>query len=479
MWDEAGGAASRVPRVLVVDDDAGVRFTLREMLRSLPRVEVDESVDGEDALAKLAARPYDLVISDLRMPRMDGMALVRRLSTLPTAPRVIVITAHGSERFAVEAMKAGAYDYFRKPFEVDELLAVVSRALESVRLREENARLSGELNLSRSLVFVSEPMARLAQLVQLAGSRDVTVLITGESGTGKERVADALVRASPRANRPFLRFNCAALTEELAEAELFGHVKGAFTGAHRSRPGLFREADGGTLLLDEVGELAPTLQARLLRVLQEGEVRPVGEDRPVKVDVRIIAATHRDLRRLAMEGTFREDLYYRLNVVLLRVPPLRERPEDIPVLARVFLDRFIDRFHTGPLKLPEGFFERLRALPWPGNVRELENTLESLVALSSGGMLDLSQLPSAEPGALAPDAPGVVADASRPAAQEGPAGAGLKERVEAYERGLVLNALRMAGGNRSEAARRLGIGRATLHDKLRKYGLDDGGEERI
>ncbi|QDE68866.1 MULTISPECIES: sigma-54-dependent transcriptional regulator [Myxococcus] len=477
MWDEAkeGGTT----RVLVVDDDAGVRFTLREMLKSLSGVEVDEAVDGEDALEKLSARPYELVISDLRMPRMDGMALVRRLSTFPRTPRVIVITAHGSERFAVEAMKAGAYDYFRKPFEVDELLAVVSRALESVRLREENARLSGELNLSRSLVFVSEPMARLAQLVQLAGSRDVTVLITGESGTGKERVADALVRASPRANRPFLRFNCAALTEELAEAELFGHARGAFTGAHRARPGLFREADGGTLLLDEVGELAPTLQARLLRVLQEGEVRPVGEDRPVTVDVRIIAATHRDLRRLALEGAFREDLYYRLNVVQLRVPALRERPEDIPVLARVFLDRFIDRFHTGPLKIPDGFFERLRALPWPGNVRELENTLESLVALSSEGRLDLGQLPSAEPAGADSGSPGASLDPVRPGPQDGAPGAGLKERVEAYERGLVLDALRMAGGNRSEAARRLGIGRATLHDKLRKYGLDDGGEERI
>ncbi|ABF92094.1 sigma-54 dependent DNA-binding reponse regulator [Myxococcus xanthus DK 1622] len=476
MWDEAkeGGTT----RVLVVDDDAGVRFTLREMLKSLSGVEVDEAVDGEDALEKLSARPYELVISDLRMPRMDGMELVRRLSLFSRSPRVIVITAHGSERFAVEAMKAGAYDYFRKPFDVDELLAVVSRALESVRLREENARLSGELNLSRSLVFVSEPMARLAQLVQRAGSRDVTVLITGESGTGKERVADALVRASPRANRPFLRFNCAALTEELAEAELFGHARGAFTGAHRARPGLFREADGGTLLLDEVGELAPTLQARLLRVLQEGEVRPVGEDRPVTVDVRIIAATHRDLRRLALEGAFREDLYYRLNVVQLRVPPLRERPEDIPVLARVFLDRFIDRFHTGPLKIPDGFFEQLRALPWPGNVRELENTLESLVALSSEGRLDLGQLPSAEPAGADSGFPGASSDPVRPGPQDGAPGAGLKERVEAYERGLVLDALRIAGGNRSEAARRLGIGRATLHDKLRKYGLDDGGEER-
>ena len=472
----ASEAPERASHVLVVDDDAGVRFTLRETLRSLSGVSVDVAPDGEAALAKLAAQPCELVITDLRMPGMDGLELVRRVRALPHAPRLIVITAHGSERFAVEAMKAGAYDYFRKPFDVDELLAVVSRALEAVRLRDENERLAGELNLSRSLVFASEAMGRLAQLVQRAGSRDVTVLITGESGTGKERVAEALVRASPRAAGPYLRFNCAALTEELAEAELFGHSKGAFTGAHRVRPGLFREADGGTLLLDEIGELSPPLQAKLLRVLQEGEVRPVGEDRPVKVDVRILAATHRDLRRRAAEGLFREDLYYRLNVVQLRVPPLRERPEDIPVLARMFLDRFSSRFHTGPLKVPEGFFDRLRALPWPGNVRELENTLESLVALSSEGELDLGLLPAPE-GAPAPAASMPPGENAPTAPTEGAPGAGLKERVEAYERGLILDALRLAGGNRSEAARRLGIGRATLHDKLRKYGLDAAPEE--
>ncbi|MBU8894713.1 sigma-54-dependent Fis family transcriptional regulator [Corallococcus sp. H22C18031201] len=458
------------PRVLVVDDDAGVRFTLRETLTSTAQLEVDEAADGEAALQAMAERAYGLVITDLRMPRMDGMQLVRRIHAMPHAPRVIVITAHGSERFAVEAIKAGAYDYFRKPFDVDELLAVVSRALEAVRLRMDNERLAGELNLSRSMVFAAESMSRLAQLVQRAGPRDVTVLVTGESGTGKERVAEALVRASPRAARPYLRFNCASLTEDLAEAELFGHTKGAFTGAHRERAGLFREADGGTLLLDEVGELASTLQARLLRVLQEGEVRPVGTDRPVKVDVRILAATHRDLRKLVAEGRFREDLFYRLNVVHLRVPALRERPEDIPVLARMFLDRFRDRFHTGPLKVPSGFIERLSSMPWPGNVRELENTLESLVALSSDGELDMELLQRAETTAT------TAARGPSAGAVDSVAGAGLKERVEAYERGLVLDAMALAGGNRSEAARRLGIGRATLHDKLRKYGLD-GTEE--
>ena len=318
-------------RALVVDDDPGVRYTLREILES-EGLEVEEAADGAEALARLDAAPAPLVLTDLRMPRLDGMALLRALAGRPHAPRVVLITAHGSERQAVEAMKAGAYDYFRKPFETEELLAVVRRAVEAVRLSLENERLAGEVALARTMVFASDAMRRLAVLVARVAPRDVTVLVTGESGTGKERVAEAIVQASPRASRPFVRFNCAALTPELAEAELFGHARGAFTGAVRARPGLFGEADGGTLLLDEIGELAPPLQAKLLRVLQEGEVRPVGEERARRVDVRVIASTHRDLGALVRAGTFREDLYYRLEVVALRIPPLRERPEDVPCL---------------------------------------------------------------------------------------------------------------------------------------------------
>ncbi len=446
------------PRVRVVDVDAGVRYTLREILES-QGLEVAEAADGAEALERLGAAPCALVITDLRMPRMDGMELLRRLSERPPAPRVVMITAHGSERQAVEAIKAGAYDYFRKPFEVDELLAVVKRAVEAVRLAAENERLSGELALSRTMVFASPAMSQLATLVARVAPRDVTVLITGESGTGKERVAEAIVRASRRADRPFVRFNCAALTPELAEAELFGHARGAFTGAVRARPGLFGEADGGTILLDEVGELSASNQGKLLRVLQEGEVRPVGEERVRKVDVRVLAATHRDLKEQVARGAFREDLYWRLDVVHLEVPPLRSRPEDIPVLARHFLARFAERFGAGPLHVPEGLVQRLQAHAWPGNVRELENALENLVALSEGGDLDLSLLPSPGPTAAEPTLH-------------------LKPRVEAYERGLVVDALRAAGGNRTEAARLLGISRVTLHDKLKKYGLSKGEEER-
>ncbi len=334
---------------------------------------------------------------------------------------------------------------------------MVQRAVEAVRLRAENERLEGELVLSRTMVFASPAMRQLAALVARVAPRDVTVLLTGESGTGKERVAEAIVAASRRAEKPFVRFNCAALTEELAEAELFGHARGAFTGAVRSRPGLFGEADGGTMLLDEVAELAPSTQGKLLRALQEGEVRPVGEERPRRVDVRVLASTHRELKDRVASGTFREDLYYRLNVVHLRVPPLRERPEDVPVLARHFLARAAERFGVTPLHASEALVGRLLAHPWPGNVRELENAIETLVALSQGGELDLSLLPSA---------------GAAPKAE--PATLALRPRVEAYERGLVVEALRASRGSRTEAARALGISRVTLHDKLRKYGLARG-----
>jgi two-component system response regulator HydG len=442
------------PRVLVVDDDAGIRYTLREILES-SGFSVDEAGDGEQALERFTAAPADLVITDLRMPKLDGMGLLTALLARAPGTRVVVITAHGSERQAVAAMKAGATDYFRKPFEMDELLAVVRRSLESTRLALENEKLKHELSLSRSMVFVSEAMSRLAVLAGRAASRDVTVLITGESGTGKERLAEAIVQSSRRAHKPFVRFNCAALAPELAEAELFGHTKGAFTGAVKSRVGLFGEADGGTLLLDEVGELATNLQAKLLRVLQSGEIRAVGDDRGRTVDVRVLAATHRELAAEVKRNAFREDLYYRLNVVQLHIPALRERPEDIPALVRHFLGVFSERFGVPMANDPEPLIARLSGYAWPGNVRELENVIERLVALSPDGELDASLLPAAASPTVAPES------------------FGLRERVEAYERGVIVETLKACRNNRSEAARRLDLSRATLHDKLRKYGLGE------
>ncbi|MEQ1501467.1 MAG: sigma-54 dependent transcriptional regulator [Myxococcota bacterium] len=441
-------------KILVVDDDSAVRYTLSEVLSTLD-AEVSTARDGREAIAKLPDG-YDVVLTDLRMPAADGMSVLRAAVALPRPPRVIVVTAHGTERTAVEAMKLGAYDYFRKPFDVDEVLAVVGRAIEATRLQADNARLRDALALSRRLQFASPAMERLAELVARVAPRDVTVLITGESGTGKERVAEAIVAASRRADQPFVRFNCAAIANDLAAAELFGHTKGAFTGAVRDRPGLFREADGGTLLLDEVGELELDVQAQLLRVLQTGEIRPVGEDRTRKVDVRLLAATHRDLGERVTAGAFRDDLRWRLDVVRLHVPALRDRPEDIAVLARHFLALYTRRFgaDTGPI--PDGLIPRLLAYRWPGNVRELEHAIERTIALSPEGALDLELLPA--PTAAA-EAPATELD--------------LKSRVEAYERGLVVEALRSANGNRSEAARRLGIARVTLYEKLSKYGLGE------
>jgi two-component system, NtrC family, response regulator HydG len=437
------------PRVLVVDDDEGVRYTLRGVLEDAG-LSVLEASSGAGALAILESQAVHLVLTDLRMPGMDGLEVLARVRATPGAPRVILITAHGSERTAVEAMKAGAYDYFRKPFEADELLAVVERAVESVRLSHDKERLEAELHLARSMAFASPAMRRLAVLVRRVAPRDVTLLITGESGTGKERLADAVVAASRRADAPFVRFNCAAIAPELAEAELFGHSQGAFTGARRARTGLFREADGGTLFLDEVGELDGRTQAKLLRALQEGEVRPLGEDRPVPIDVRILAATHRILDERVAEGSFREDLLYRLKVVNLHLPPLRERPEDIAVLAEHFLDELAARFGVGPYDLDDALRDRLVSYSWPGNVRELRNAIESLVVLSPRDRLDLELLPGA-------------GDA-RPRAT-------LEDRLAAYERGLLVEALRAAGDNKTEAAKLLGIGRATLYEKLNKYAI--------
>jgi two-component system response regulator HydG len=448
-------------RVLVVDDDAAIRYTLRGILEHAG-VAVEEAPDGVVALEKLDAASFDLVISDLRMPRIDGFELLRKVRERgASAPRMILITAHGSERHAVEAIKGGAYDYFRKPFEMDELNVVVGRALESVRLSGEVERLSSELNLSRSLIFSSPAMSRLALLVQRVAPRDVTVLLTGESGTGKERVAEALFAASRRAAKPFLRFNCAALTAELAEAELFGHTKGAFTGAVKARPGLFREADGGTILLDEIGELAPMTQAKLLRVLQAGEVRPVGEDRAFTVDVRIIAATHRDLLQLASEGKFREDLYYRLKVVHLTIPPLRERPEDIPVLARHFLAEYSKRFGAGPFQVTPALLERLLSYSWPGNVRELENVIRRHVVLEGEQAIDgltsgAGRAGGAPSWAFSPDSLRAVA---RRGAQEA-------------ERRALREVLAGVGWNRAEAASILKISDRTLLSKIAECGLE-------
>jgi two-component system, NtrC family, response regulator HydG len=450
-------------RALVVDDDASVRVVV---VKLLARVGLDstEAEDGLQAFELLTANEFQLVITDINMPRMDGLTLLRKIRELPEPqPKVVLITAQGSEQHAIAAVRGGAYDYVKKPFEIEDLMVVARRATESIRLGAEVERLESEVSFGRSLVFTSPAMSRLAVLVQRIGPRDVTVLITGESGTGKEHIAEALVAASKRADRPFIRFNCAALTAELADAELFGHARGAFTGAVKSRPGLFVEANGGTVLLDEIGELPLPIQAKLLRVLQEGEVRPVGEEQSVQVDIRILAATHRDLVQMAAQGKFREDLYYRLKVVHLEVPPLRERADDIPLLARHFLRDCARRFGVGPFKITPTLLDRLNRYAWPGNVRELQNAIESAVALSARSELDVSLFP--EPGQRQ------ATDASSEAWRAALAGSDLKQRVECFERTLIVDALEAAKGNRSLAARALGVNRVTMIGKMIKYGL--------
>jgi DNA-binding NtrC family response regulator len=443
---------SSAATILVVDDESAVRYTLRSILEDAD-FQVVEAEDGVVALERLRAGKVDLIVTDLRMPRLGGMELLAELQLMPGAPPAVVVTAHGSEGHAVEAMKRGALDYFPKPFDIDEIVRVVRRAVEAVRLADENRRLRAELALSRTMVFESEAMRQLAVLVERAASRDVTVLVTGESGTGKELVARALVQGSPRRGEPLVSFNCAAIPRELAEAELFGHSRGAFTGANRPRRGLMREADGGTLFLDEVGELDLQTQGSLLRAVQEREVRPVGEDRSYPVDIRLVAATNRDLASQVEAGTFRQDLYYRLNVVQIHVPPLRERPEDIEPLANAFAKRFGDRFGLSDARLSARVLAKLRRGLWPGNVRELEHTIERLVALAPASLIDEDPFEGSggEPSA-------------------GPE-LSLKERVGLFERNLIADELRRCHGNQSEAARRLKISRVTLLDKLKKYDL--------
>ena len=447
------------PTVLLVDDDDGVRFTLAEVLAEAD-VNIIEASDGGAALEFLyGSTSVDLVITDLRMPGVDGMELLRQASTLRPGLKVVMITAHGSEAHAVQAMKQGAYDYFSKPFEVDAVLAVVRRATELVRLGQENRRLRAELSLARHMVFRSASMSRVAQTVDRVAGLKVNVLITGESGTGKELVANAIVEASSLSQGPLVKFNCAALPRDLAEAELFGHTRGAFTGANRARPGLFRRAHGGTLFLDEVGELDPLIQGKLLRVLQDGEVRPVGADETESVDVRLICATHRDLQTEVREGRFREDLFFRLHVVVIRVPALRERPEDLAPLMDHFLTKCAQRFGLPACQLTPAARATLQTREYRGNVRELENTMERVVALSGGGVIDNVEDPMDLAGTSGAPLPG-AAD-----------GVALKQQVESFERALIDAALDRTRGNRSAAARELKVSRVTLLDKIKKYGL--------
>jgi DNA-binding NtrC family response regulator len=440
-------------RVLVVDDDSGMLLGLKGLLASHGHEAVVAS-SGQEALERLDG--LDAVITDFAMPGMDGVQLVQAIHDRDETLPVIVLTAHGSERVAVQAMKSGAYDYMAKPFDGDEFTLVVGRALEARTLRVQNRRLTAEKALGQSIVGDGPAMRRLLETVSRVAPKDITVLVRGETGTGKELIASLVHAQSRRAAGPLVRFNCAAIPPDLAEAELFGHARGAFTGAVQARRGFFAEASGGTLVLDEIGELPMSVQAKLLRVLQEGEIQPVGAGRVERVDVRVVACTNRGLPDEVRAGRFREDLYYRLAVVEVVVPPLREHREDIAALATDFARRYAERFGMKPVRLAPELVEALRRMDWPGNVRQLENAVARLLALSTGGQIGLEAFLASAP----------AADAEETLS--------LREQLDAMERSLIQRTMTAASGNQSEAARRLGLNRGSLIERLKKYGMIPG-----
>lgn len=436
--------------VLIVDDEPAIRFAIAELLGERGH-ETIEAPDGASALARLDEA--DVVLTDLAMPGMDGLALLAAIRARTPQLPVVLLTARGTEKTAVAALKGGAFDYLTKPFDVDELAAVVERAAEVAVLRARDRRGAAERWLGAQVVGRSAAMEKLWTHVERLASREVPVLVTGETGTGKELVASLLHAASKRAAGPLVRFNCAAIPSELAEAELFGHARGAYTGALAARRGFFAEADGGTLVLDEVAELPLALQAKLLRAVQSGEIQPVGKGSVEKVDVRIVACTNRELREEARAGRFREDLFFRLAVVEVRVPPLRERREDVAPLARAFAARFAERFGIDRVRIEPALLDALAAREWPGNVRELEASIARLVATTEDGTLCASDL-TPERASAGASAPGTF-----------------REKMASYEKALLLEALEAADGNQSEAARRLGLSRPTMIDRLKRLGL--------
>jgi DNA-binding NtrC family response regulator len=459
------------PRVLVVEDERAIQIALSGLL-TREGYGVETAGSGEAAVALLsdtAEQPFDCVLTDLSLGEgLSGMDVLRRAKEIRPQTAVIMITAHGSEKIAVEAMKSGAEDYVPKPFDNDEIRVVVARALERTRLERENRllldRIAREVGFE-NLVGTGPAMRKVFEVIQKVAETDLSVLIRGESGTGKELVAQALHDASGRRARPFVAVNCAAINRELVESELFGHEKGAFTGADARRAGRFEAADGGTIFLDEIGDMAPETQAKVLRVLQERSFERVGGAKPIEVDVRVVAATHRDLEADVKDGRFREDLYYRLKVVEVEIPPLRERREDLPLLVARFLEQVAERLGRERKPISEVALTRLARHPWPGNVRELRNVVEQAAVMASGDEIDEEDLRLDD-------------SISLPARSATPAHAATftdakKLAVEQFEREYLLRALRQNDGNISRTAEAIGMVRQSLQQKIRELGLRD------
>jgi two-component system response regulator AtoC len=452
--------------VLIVDDDPQMQFFLQEALeRQAYGVSVVSS--AEAAIEAIASEKFDLILMDVRLPGMNGLDAVQEIQKLERRTPIIVMTAHGTRDSALDAVRRGAYDYFTKPFSLDEMEIVVRRALERRRLQAELERLSEQLASGRRrgrLLGSSRAMEEVFTLIDRAGPTDSTVLILGESGTGKELIAEAIHEQSTRRGRPFVKLNCAAIPETLLESELFGHEKGAFTGALSRKPGKFEQADGGTLLLDEIGDMTLSTQAKILRALQEREFQRVGGTQTITVNVRILASTNKDLEKAAREGTFRDDLYFRLNVVTIDVPPLRDRRDEIPELADHFLAEANSRLNRSIQRLAPDTLAALMEYGWPGNVRELRNVIERAAVVNDGDVLLVSSLPTALRPAESP--------VGSPARWEALANLSLDEKVAQLERAFVVDALARAGGVQAAAARLLGVTERSVWHLVKKHRIE-------
>ena len=447
-------------RILLVEDETNMAKMQVKLLQR-KGYEVDTASNGREALTKLDRSHFDVVITDLKMPVMDGMQLLRNMNIKERGCAVIVLTGHGTIESAVEAMQHGATDYLTKPCNPDELFLKIDKLLETKRLREEVVRLRREVYAYKKfgeLIGQSQAMRQIYAVISAVGKNKSTVLITGESGTGKELVARTIHQKGPEGERPFVAINCGAMSETLLDSQLFGHRRGAFTGAIADHNGVFQAADSGTLFLDEISEIPLALQVKFLRAIQEKEVTPLGSNRPVKVDVRLIAASNRNLEEEARRGTFRDDLYYRLSVVPIHLPPLRERREDIPLLIEHFISIFSKEYNVEPKQLTPDALEKLVSYPWPGNIRELQNVIERVFALSQTTEITRAELPIS-----------VVGFEEHPVSftelSELPT-------LEAMEKSLIVAALQKSQGNKNEAARLISIDRQRLYRKIEKYGLD-------
>jgi DNA-binding NtrC family response regulator len=448
-------------KILVIDDEDSM-CNFMEIMLSKEGYQVDTTTSGKDGLALLKEREYDLVIADLNMPEMSGLDVLKEVKSFKQDQELIVMTAYASVDTAIEAMKQGAADYITKPFKVDEIKLVIEKSINHKRLRQENDSLKKQLHGDSSFdnfIGVSEAVVKLKKLAKRVAATDSTVLIRGESGTGKDLIAKAIHHHSPRSSGPFVTINCAALPETLLESELFGHKKGAFTGAIKDKEGLFKVADGGTFFLDEVGNTSTAIQVKLLRVLEDKKITPVGDTKPIEVDVRLIAATNSDLEEEVRMGRFRADLFYRLNVIPIFIPPLRERREDIELLTKHFITKFCQKANIPVKEISDEAMELLTRYHWPGNVRELENTIERAVLLNRSDVLDVSDFPDR---LRQPQPVSLVKDTEPPT-----------PTLESIEKAYIHYVMSQTKGKKTEAAEILGIDPSTLYRKIQRYNLKE------